>query len=289
MPYFCDMNNIFLRKAKAYNSFYFGLFFFGLMGFQLFSCSGSQQDSVEETSNKPQEVQVEETEPKVEEETAAKPKGFPRLTEDNAEEFLRQYAQDHPENRVKITTDFGDIIVELFDDTPLHRANFIYLVNRGYYSPTEVLRVIKGFMIQSGNSEEVEAAADRMLIGSYCIPQEMTLKHPHFRGAIAMSRIYDDNPEKCSSAYDFYIVQGTKYHNVHIFQAEEEKGISYSEAQKERYKKEGGAIHLDMEHTVFGRVVKGLSVVDKIANVEVDASNWPIQHVGLSMEVLPNE
>ena len=221
--------------------------------------------------------------------TAPKPVGFPRLTESNAVEFLTQYGKDHPENRVKISTDFGDIIVELFDDTPLHRANFIYLVNRGYYSPTEVLRVIKGFMIQSGNSEEPEAAADRLLIGEYCIPQEMTVNHPHFRGAIAMSRTYEGNPEKCSSAYDFYIVQGSKYHNVHIFQAEQEKGITYTEAQKSKYKNDGGAIHLDMEHTVFGRVLSGMGVVDKIAEVEVDQSNWPIQHVGLSMEVLPNE
>lgn len=242
-----------------------------------------QKETLQNTSGGEVEPEVEE--PKAE----PKPVGFPRLTESNAVEFLTQYGKDHPENRVKISTDFGDIIVELFDDTPLHRANFIYLVNRGYYSPTEVLRVIKGFMIQSGNSEEPEAAADRLLIGEYCIPQEMTVKHPHFRGALAMSRTYEGNPEKCSSAYDFYIVQGSKYHNVHIFQAEQEKGITYTETQKSKYKNDGGAIHLDMEHTVFGRVVSGIGVVDKIAEVEVDQSNWPIQHVGLSMEVLPYE
>ena len=255
------------------------------------ACERASPTKVESTpKEKLRDTSALEAKQETEEPTAApKPVSFPRLSESNAVEFLTQYGKDHPENRVKISTDFGDIIVELFDDTPLHRANFIYLVNRGYYSPTEVLRVIKGFMIQSGNSEEPEAAADRLLIGEYCIPQEMTVNHPHFRGAIAMSRTYEGNPEKCSSAYDFYIVQGSKYHNVHIFQAEQEKGITYTEAQKSKYKSDGGAIHLDMEHTVFGRVVSGIGVVDKIAEVEVDQSNWPIQHVGLSMEVLPNE
>lgn len=278
-----------LMSVRSFSSSFVAILIFTSMAISACESASSasdespQKESLQHTSTS---EATKETDDLV---TAPKPVGFPRLTESNAVEFLTQYGKDHPENRVKISTDFGDIMVELFDDTPLHRANFIYLVNRGYYSPTEVLRVIKGFMIQSGNSEEPEAAADRLLIGEYCIPQEMTVKHPHFRGALAMSRTYEGNPEKCSSAYDFYIVQGSKYHNVHIFQAEQEKGITYTETQKSKYKNDGGAIHLDMEHTVFGRVVSGIGVVDKIAEVEVDQSNWPIQHVGLSMEVLPYE
>ena len=212
--------------------------------------------------------------------------GFPRLNNTNVEEFLLEYGKSHPQTRIRIKSDFGDIEIELFEDTPLHRANFVYLINRGYYTPTEVIRVIKGFMIQGGNSEEEGPAADRMLIGSYCLPAEMGMNHVHHRGALAMSRNYNDNPDKCSSAYDFYIVQGTKYKGVHVFKAEQEKGIKYNDIQKQKYKSAGGAIHLDMEHTVFGHVVKGMNVIDEIAKVEVDGSNWPKKLVQLSMEVV---
>lgn len=211
--------------------------------------------------------------------------GFPRLSDANAVDFLTDYGAKNPETRVIMESKFGTIEVELFKDTPLHRANFIYLVKRGYYSPTEILRVIKGFMIQGGNSEEPGPAAKRFMIGDYCLPAEMTMKHVHHRGALAMSRSYTDNPDKCSSAYDFYLVQGTKYKNVHIFQAEQDKGISYSNAQKIAYKEQGGAVHLDMEHTVFGRVVKGLKVIDEICEVEVDGSNWPKNYIEFNMTV----
>lgn len=211
--------------------------------------------------------------------------GFPRLSDSNAVEFLTKYGEENPENTVIMESKFGTIEVALFEDTPLHRANFIYLVKRGYYSPTEILRVIKGFMIQGGNSEEPGPAAKRFMIGDYCLPAEMTTNHVHHRGALAMSRSYSDNPDKCSSAYDFYLVQGTKYKNVHIFQAEQDKEISYSEAQKKIYKEQGGAIHLDMEHTVFGKVVKGMNVIDQICEVEVDGSNWPKNYIEFNMTV----
>ena len=211
--------------------------------------------------------------------------GYPRLSDSNAVAFLTKYGAENPETTVIMESKYGTIEVELFDDTPFHRANFIYLVKRGYYSPTEILRVIKGFMIQGGNSEEPGPAAKRFMIGDYCLPAEMTINHVHHRGALAMSRSYSDNPDKCSSAYDFYLVQGTKYKNVHIFQAEQEKAVKYSNAQKQIYKKQGGAIHLDMEHTVFGRVVKGMNVIDQICEVEVDGSNWPKNYIEFNMTV----
>ncbi|MGB1032146.1 MAG: peptidylprolyl isomerase, partial [Flavobacteriales bacterium] len=168
------------------------------------------------------ELEMEVEEPEVKKEKPIVNEGFPRLNDQNVEEFLRAYGEENPETKIKITSEYGDIEIELFEDTPLHRANFIYLINRGYYSPTELVRVIKGFMIQGGNSEEIGPASDRMLMGSYCIPEEMSMRHVHHRGALAMSRIYEDNPEKCSSGYDFYIVQGSKYKGVHIFKAEQE-------------------------------------------------------------------
>ncbi|NQX91678.1 MAG: peptidylprolyl isomerase [Flavobacteriales bacterium] len=220
--------------------------------------------------------------------TVVLPTEFPILNDGNAVEFLTKYGKEHPENNILMETNYGNITLELFDDVPIHRANFLYLVNRGYYDPTEILRVIKGFMIQGGNSEEELSASKRMIIGAYCLPEEMSLKHPHFRGALAMSRTYTANPEKCSSAYDFYIVHGTKYKEVHLFQKEEEYGIKYSDSQRKKYKSTGGALHLDMEHTVFGQVTAGFDVLDKIANVEVDEGDWPKKQVTVKMSVVKN-
>ncbi|MEO0404534.1 MAG: peptidylprolyl isomerase [Bacteroidota bacterium] len=251
------------------------------------STSSGESDTTlnDEASPKLDPIAIAKEESKVEP-SVVLPTEFPILNDNNSVEFLREYGEEHPENTILMETNYGNITLELFDDVPLHRANFLYLVNRGYYDPTEILRVIKGFMIQGGNSEEELAASKRMIIGAYCLPEEMSLKHPHFRGALAMSRTYTGNPTKCSSAYDFYIVHGTKYKDVHLFQKEEEYGIKYSEGQKKRYKTTGGAIHLDMEHTVFGRVSKGFDVLDKIAAVEVDEGDWPKKQVTVKMSVL---
>ena len=105
----------------------------------------------------------------------------------------------------------------------------------------------------------------------------------HVRGALAMSRSYSNNPDKLSSSYDFYIVTGRRIGDVEIAQIEEEKGRKYSEAQKKAYKEIGGAPHLDGEHTVFGRVVRGMDVADRIAKTPRDESDWPLERLGIVM------
>lgn len=208
---------------------------------------------------------------------------YPRLDNENCEEFLLKFGAEHPENLVIIHTDLGDMEVELFEDTPIHRANFLYLIHRDYFNPTEILRVIKGFVIQGGNSDEEEPQTKRFLIGDYTLPSEIRANRIHLRGALAMSRGYENNPEKRSSSYDFYIVHGSVPGPVQIHESKQKR--AYTEEQIAAYLENGGAIHLDEEHTVFGRLVKGFDVLDRIAEVEVDKTDWPKKTIMLRMEI----
>ena len=201
---------------------------------------------------------------------------FPTLTDENSEAFLMEWGANQSGNELRILTDDGPVEVQLFDDVPIHRANFLYKVYRGYFDPTELTRVVPDFVVQGGNSEEERPQQLRFLIGRHTLPSEWDGNHLHVRGALAMSRSYSDNPDKRSSAYDFYIVTGRKVGERELARLERERGWSYTEDQRRMYREEGGTPHLDGEHTVFGRVVSGMEFVDKLAATPTDDSDWPL-------------
>ena len=180
----------------------------------------------------------------------------------------------------------GEIGLETFSDAPLHSANFQYKVKRGYYMPSEFVRIVPEFVVQGGNSEDTRAQEMRWLIGKHTLPAEFRSNRLHFRGALAMGRTYKGNPNKRSASYDFYLVVGRRVTRAELARVEREKGISYTEAQKERYVREGGTPHLDFEHTVFGQLVSGFEVLDLLAEVDTDASDWPLRRQEFRLEAV---
>src|SRR6476660_6322784 len=171
---------------------------------------------------------------------------------------------------VLLQTNYGDITIRLSDSTPLHRDNFLKLVKIGYYDSVLFHRVIKNFMIQSGDPNSKQAKPGEPLGEGgpdYTIPAEFRTTLFHKKGVIAAAR--DNNPEKASSGSQFDIVQGKIFTDAGLDSVETYrlKGRKIPAEQREVYKTVGGTPHLDQGYTVFGEVVKGLDVVDKIASV----------------------
>lgn len=172
-------------------------------------------------------------------------------------DFFTAYGEANPETQVKITTRFGEIEVELFKDTPLHRANFIMLVKNGYFNTTQFHRVSPNFVVQGGNNDTQGTARNRASFGSYLIPNEANPNHKHTRGAFSSAKYTEQNVSNATAPFEFFIVQP-----------------------------ERGAHHLDGAHTVFGHVTKGLNVVDEINKLDVDGSEWPVANVYMKIEII---
>ncbi len=175
---------------------------------------------------------------------------FPRLTEQNAMDFFLDYEKVNKENKVRITTDFGKIDILLFDRTKFHRANFIFLTKQKYFDGTQFYRVVKNFIIQGGSSDDYNISKRRRKIGKYLLPKDTKRGYTHDRGMVSMPSSEIENPHKLASPYQFFIVQ-----------------------------RPGGAKYLDGDYTVFGKVIRGMDVVDKINAVETDEGEWPIRNV----------
>jgi len=186
---------------------------------------------------------------------------------------------------VLLQTNYGDIIVRLSDSTPLHRDNFLKLVKTHYYDSVLFHRVIKNFMIQSGDPNSKQAKPGEPLGEGgpdYTIPAEFRTTLFHKKGVIAAAR--DNNPEKASSGSQFYIVQGKIFSDAGLDSVETYRlnGRKIPADQREVYKTIGGTPHLDQNYTVFGEIVKGLDVVDKIASVATskgDDRDRPLEDV----------
>ena len=179
------------------------------------------------------------------------------INDENAIPFLHEYGMNNEEKNVRIITNYGNIEIELFEETPYHRANFIFLTKEKYFDGTYFHRVVRDFIIQGGNSDSYDVSKRRQKIGRYLLPPDTKKGFKHHRGILSVPSSDIDNPYKLASPYEFFIVVDRN-----------------------------GAYHLDKNYTPFGKVVKGMDVVDKISDLETDKREWPIDNVKIKVEII---
>ena len=170
------------------------------------------------------------------------------LNDDNAMDFFAEYGKINKENKVRIYTRYGNIELELFNNVQYHRANFIFLTKNKAFDGTQFHRVVKNFVIQGGSSDEPEVLQKRKKMGRYLLPPDVRHGYKHKRGVISIPSGEIKNAYKLASPFEFFITQSNQF-------------------------------HLDGEYTAFGRVIKGMDVVDKIAEQEVDGGHWPRHNI----------
>jgi len=184
-----------------------------------------------------------------------------------------------------IETPMGNMRVMLYDETPIHRDNFVKLANEGYYDGLLFHRIIDGFMVQGGDPDSRGADPNAMLGQGgpgYTLPAEIGA--PHIKGALAAARLGGPaNPGKESSGSQFYVVQGRPVHIAQIEALEKQKNIKYNDAQRKLYEELGGTPGLDGDYTVFGEVVEGLDVIDKLGAVATSGSNRPKEDLAMKV------
>ena len=184
-------------------------------------------------------------------------KRFEPLNDHTAIPFFFEYKKKNPEKRVRIETQFGNIDIELDPKKPYHRANFIFLIKNNYFDGTLFHRVVPGFIIQGGASDNSKIMRKRRELGRYLIPVDAKPSDRHHRGVISMPSSEIDNPYKLASPYEFFIVQ-----------------------------QQPGAYHLDGNYTPFGKVIHGMDVVDKINQVTTDKREMPLINVSMKIRIL---
>ncbi|HCZ34683.1 MAG TPA: peptidylprolyl isomerase [Cytophagales bacterium] len=191
--------------------------------------------------------------------------------------------------RVLIITNHGNMVVKLFNETPLHRDNFVTKVKAGFYDSLLFHRVINNFMIQGGDPTS-KKATDGDRLGSGSAPGDRIAAEfrtdqgiYHKRGALAAAR--DNNPEKASSNCQFYIVQRPAWRTTQLDSTIVQRNLTLNETQKKLYTTQGGTPHLDGGYTVFGELLTGFDVLDKIATTKTNADR-PIENVRMKMFVL---
>lgn len=215
----------------------------------LTNCEGTQSKK-KNTTSKVDSTSTTQIKPKEKATNTTPKRKFPRLTDDNVMEFFLEYEKENKENKVRITTDFGEIDILLFDETKFHRANFIFLTKQHYFDDTQFYRVVNNFIIQGGSSDDYNISKKRSNIGKYLLPPDTKKGFKHDRGIVSMPSSEIENAYKLASPYEFFIVQ-----------------------------KQGGAHHLDGAYTAFGKVIKGMDVVDTIAAQKTDKAEWPLHNI----------
>ncbi|WEK19299.1 MAG: peptidylprolyl isomerase [Candidatus Pedobacter colombiensis] len=202
--------------------------------------------------------------------------------------FISAFSAKPKHQYVKIKTDLGECIIQLYNETPQHRDNFLKLTEKGTYNGTLFHRVIKDFMIQGGDPDSKNAVKGALLgegtVG-YTVPAEFRDSLFHKKGVLAAAR--DDNPEKASSGSQFYLVQGKRFTDEQLDALEKNRlKFKLPEWQREVYKTLGGTPHLDRNYTVYGEIVQGIDMVDKIAILETDGNNRPVADVKMTITIL---
>jgi peptidylprolyl isomerase len=182
-------------------------------------------------------------------------KGTDTINKKNAINFLKAYGKLNKESLVLFKTRLGNIKIKLYNETPLHRASFIFLTKTGYFNTTSFHRIVPNFIVQVGNSDHPKTRKLRMKY-NYRIPAEIKPYRKHKYGALAAARQWEDNPKKTSSPFEFYMIQDKK-----------------------------GSHHLDGEHTIFGEIIEGFNTMEKIANLKTDKKEWPLEEVFITAEV----
>ena len=180
---------------------------------------------------------------------------LPYIPQDSVPLFFARYGKNNPETKVRLKTKYGNIDFKLYEDTPLYRASFIFLVKNDYFDLTEIYRVVPEFVVQAGNSDEPLASMKRASSGNYKLPPRYNSERKHLRGTLSLAKQYEDNDEDWHNPFDFFIT------------------LSPSP-------------HLDGAHTIFGEVIAGMDVADKISQLERDSTDWPNEAVFITMEVL---
>lgn len=217
---------------------------------------------------------------------------FRPLSKEEASELklTRKKFKDDQHYQVLVLTNYGTLVLKLYNETPLHRDNFVSKVKAGFYDSLLFHRVINDFMIQGGDPTSKKATAnDRLGSGSAAgerIPAEFRTEQNiyHKRGALAAAR--DNNPEKASSNCQFYIVQRPAWRSTQLDSAIRQRNLNLNEVQKELYVTQGGTPHLDGGYTVFGELVTGFDVLDKIATAKTSSADRPLEDVRMRIFVL---
>lgn len=247
------------------------------------ACSNESKNQPEQPN---EQIASNSTASKVSEEIAPEKEALAWPNIENSDVFLKNFGEQNKETIVLLKTKLGNIKIRLFEDTPYHRANFLFNVKRELYEKTIFYRVVPNFIIQGGNSDYDKTIEKRAENAAYYIPNETKAGHIHKRGAVAMAMTYENNPKQKSAQYSYYIVVGKKFDDAVLDATEREYSVKLSPNQREAYKTVGGAPHLDGVHTVFGEVIEGMDVVDAISKVETDTGEWPVNDILIEYEVL---